>query len=134
MTDIEPTTCTNYTRGRRHPQVIGKIADIQLPVQLTLPQAAVMAVVLFVGWQIVAGVWGPVAAMVAARIANKHRPDGRSPSGSLMGWIRLILTPSSGVTGGRPVRSRRRQHVSAKVTASETPPADATPSWECAST
>ena len=113
----QPIVCASYSHARRHPMVLGTIADWSLPFQVTITQIGVFLVCL-VGvnqtWRFWAPLLPPALATVTgvglpvlvAWLARRVRIEGRSPLHAALGWVQLWSTPPSGVSGGRPARER----------------------------
>jgi hypothetical protein len=101
-----------YTAARRHPWVLGKVADWRIPLGPYTPAQIVFAVV--GGFFLVKTIswWSwmgpiPVAAWVLAVWAVR-RPTikGRAPMQAAVGWLLLAWQPHGGRIGGRPARDR----------------------------
>ncbi|UFQ99765.1 hypothetical protein KBP30_41340 [Streptomyces sp. Go40/10] len=101
-----------YTAARRHPWVLGKVADWKIPLGPYTPAQIAVAVgggfllVKTIGW------WSwmgpvPIAAWVLA-IWAVRRPKirGRAPMQVALGWLLLGWQPRGGRIGGRAARDR----------------------------
>lgn len=117
-------TCHNYTPGRRHQKVIGRVGSTVLPFTVTIPQLVVVIVVVPI-LLATAPAWSPIApaplvvpgVTVAAACAVRFaRIEGRSPLWAAIGRLQLVLAPAGGVTAGRPTRRPRVHHTSCTVT------------------
>ncbi|PKV82619.1 hypothetical protein [Streptomyces sp. TLI_146] len=101
-----------YTTARRHPWVLGKVADWRIPLGPYTP--AQIAVVVGGGLLLVKTIswWSwmgpvPVAAWVLA-VWTVRRPTmrGRAPIQAAVGWAMLSWQPRGGRIGGRAARDR----------------------------
>jgi hypothetical protein len=121
--EAQPIVCASYTHARRHPMVLGTIADWSLPFQVTITQIAVLLVGLVAvnqTWRFWAPLFPPVVATIAgvglpvlvAWLARWVRVEGRSPLRAAWGWVQLWSAPPGGVIGGRPARERRVSDLS----------------------
>jgi hypothetical protein len=115
--DGRPIVCASYTHARRHPMVLGTIADWSLPFQVTITQIGVFLVGLLAvnqTWRFWAPLLSPTVAAIAgaglpvlvAWLARRVRIEGRSPLRAAVGWVQLWLAPPAGTVGGRPARER----------------------------
>lgn len=88
--------CRNYTKARRHPKVLGRLPGGKpMPVPITMPQLAVLAVMFIVValilWLTPLIEMGPFATVIVAATAvvvpflaiRKWRPDSRGPFAQL---------------------------------------------------
>lgn len=110
--DDDGLVCHSYTRGRRHPMVVGRIGGWALPTPLS-PAQLLAGLGTFSALAATAGVWQPATpgvakivvlagVPVAAGWAIRHaRVEGRSPLRAAVGWLRLVLSPAAGVVRGR---------------------------------
>ncbi|HMG45511.1 MAG TPA: TcpE family conjugal transfer membrane protein [Acidimicrobiales bacterium] len=110
--DDDVIECATYTHARRHPIVVGQIGGWALPVQLTLTQIAVVAVVYLVevwtwglwsrftprGLDVLLAVALPV---VLAWALRRVRIEGRSVPRALLAWLTLAAMPPQGYVVGR---------------------------------
>ncbi|MGW0332209.1 hypothetical protein ACWD0J_10130 [Streptomyces sp. NPDC003011] len=99
-----------YTAARRHPWVLGKVADWRIPLGPYTPAQIMVAVggglllVKTISW------WSwmgpvPIAAWVLT-IWTVRRPriQGRAPLQAALGWMLLVWQPHGGRIGGRAAR------------------------------
>ncbi|WP_371647853.1 MULTISPECIES: hypothetical protein [unclassified Streptomyces] len=101
-----------YTTARRHPWVLGKVADWRIPLgpytpaQITVAVGGGLLLVKTISW------WSwmgpvPIAAWVLA-VWTVRRPKmrGRAPLQAAVGWMLLGWQPRGGRIGGRAARDR----------------------------
>ncbi|MBA4866209.1 hypothetical protein H1V43_33800 [Streptomyces sp. PSKA54] len=101
-----------YTAARRHPWVLGKVADWRIPLGPYTPAQIFLAVgggfllVKTISW------WSwmgpiPVAAWALAIWAvRRPKIKGRAPMQAALGWLLLAWQPHGGRIGGRAARDR----------------------------
>ncbi|MET9122193.1 hypothetical protein [Streptomyces sp. NPDC004528] len=101
-----------YTAARRHPWVLGKVADFRLPLGPYTPAqigVAVLGAVLLirtVSWWSWMGPVPLVGWATAIWIVRRPRIAGRAPVPAAVGWLTLILQPTAGRINGRAARDR----------------------------
>ncbi|MEU0784671.1 hypothetical protein ABZ341_24235 [Streptomyces sp. NPDC006173] len=101
-----------YTAARRHPWVLGKVADWKIPLGPYTP--AQIAVALGGGFALFKSIalWSwmgpvPVVAWVLAIWAvRRPKVRGRTPLQAALGWMLLAWQPAGGRLGGRAARDR----------------------------
>ncbi|MGW1533864.1 hypothetical protein [Streptomyces aureus] len=101
-----------YTAARRHPWVLGKVADWKIPLGPYTP--AQIAVAVGGGFALfkTVTVWSwmgpvPVVAWVLAIWAvRRPKVRGRTPLQAALGWVLLAWQPSGGRICGRAARDR----------------------------
>ncbi|MFD7444064.1 hypothetical protein [Streptomyces sp. NPDC059909] len=101
-----------YTSSRRHPWVLGKVADWRIPLGPYTPAQIALAV--GGGFVLIKTIslWSwmgpvPVAAWVLAIWAvRRPRIAGRAPLPAAIGWLLLAGQPRGGRIGGRAARDR----------------------------
>ncbi|KAF3470092.1 hypothetical protein [Streptomyces sp. Tu 3180] len=101
-----------YTAARRHPWVLGKVADWRIPLGPYTP--AQIAVAVGGGFLLVKTIplwsWmGPVpivAWVLAVWAVRRPRIGGRAPLQAALGWVLLAWQPHGGRIGGRAARDR----------------------------
>ncbi|MFI6494319.1 hypothetical protein [Streptomyces sp. NPDC050564] len=101
-----------YTSARRHPWVLGKVADWRIPLGPYTP--AQIAVAVGGGFLLVKTIswWSwmgpvPIAAWVLAIWAVRRATiKGRAPMQAALGWALLGWQPRGGRIGGRAARDR----------------------------
>jgi hypothetical protein len=101
-----------YTAARRHPWVLGKVADWKIPLGPYTPAQIAVAVgggfllVKTISWWSWMGPvpivgWGLVIWMV-----RRPKVQGRAPMQAALGWVLLGWQPRGGRIGGRAARDR----------------------------
>lgn len=106
-----------YTSARRHPWVLGKVADWRIPLGPYTP--AQIAVAVGGGFLLVKTIplwsWaGPVpivAWLLAVWAVRRPRIKGRAPLQAALGWVLLAWQPAGGRIGGRAARDRAARPV-----------------------
>lgn len=101
-----------YTAARRHPWVLGKVADWKIPLGPYTP--AQIAVAVGGGFLLVKTIplwsWmGPVpivAWVLAVWAMRRPKVGGRAPLQAALGWVLLAWQPQGGRIGGRAARDR----------------------------
>ncbi|MGV9456415.1 hypothetical protein [Streptomyces sp. NPDC003635] len=104
-----------YTAARRHPWVLGKVADWRIPLGPYTPAQIALATV--GGFLLIKSVswWSwmgpvPVAAwLLAIWAVRRPKIRGRAPLQAALGWIWLGRQPRGGRIGGRAARDRGPQ-------------------------
>lgn len=101
-----------YTSARRHPWVLGKVADFKIPLGPYTPAQIAVAVggALLLIWTVAWWSWmGPlplVAWGVAIWLVRRPKFAGRSPLPAAVGWLTLLGQPAAGRIGGRTAKDR----------------------------
>ncbi|MFI6055646.1 hypothetical protein ACIBCO_36880 [Streptomyces violascens] len=101
-----------YTAARRHPWVLGKVADFKIPLGPYTPaQIAVAAVgglllVETVTWWAWMGPLPLAVWVVAIWVVRRPKFAGRAPLPAVVGWLTLLMQPAAGRIGGRVARDR----------------------------
>ena len=112
MTEAAGRVGRFYTSARRHPWVLGKVADWKIPLGPYTP--AQIAVAVIGGFLLVKTTawWSwmgpvPIAAWLLT-IWTVRRPKirGRAPVQAALGWVLLGWQPRGGRIGGRAARDR----------------------------
>ncbi|MCX4554224.1 hypothetical protein [Streptomyces sp. NBC_01500] len=109
-----------YTSARRHPWVLGKVADFRLwlgpytPAQIVV--AAVGAVVLTKSarWWTQLGPLAPLPLIVwglTIWVVRRPKIAGRAPLWAAAGWLMLLTQPRAGRIGGRRAHNRPARPV-----------------------
>ena len=119
-----------YTTARRHPWVLGKVADWRIPLGPYTPAQIAVAVV--GGFLLVKTIpwwsWmGPVpivAWLLAIWAVRRPKIRGRAPMQAALGWLLLGGQPRGGRIGGRAARDRSSRPLLGGFTI-EGPPAPA---------
>jgi hypothetical protein len=125
-----------YTAARRHPWVLGKVADWRIPLGPFTPAQILLAVV--GGFLLVKTIpwWSwmgpvPIAAWLLAIWAVRRQTiGGRAPLPAALGWLLLCRQPRGGRIGGRAARDRAARPLLGGFTieeAASTTPAAAAP-------
>ncbi|MFF7451632.1 MULTISPECIES: hypothetical protein [unclassified Streptomyces] len=101
-----------YTVARRHPWVLGKVADWKIPLGPYTPAQIAVAVVggflliKTIGWWSWMGPVPLVAWLLAIWVVRRPRIRGRAPMQAALGWVLLGWQPQGGRIGGRAARDR----------------------------
>ncbi|MGW1067427.1 hypothetical protein ACWD4F_23270 [Streptomyces aureus] len=101
-----------YTAARRHPWVLGKVADWKIPLGPYTPAQIAVAVgggfllVKSVGWWSWMGPVPVVAWILVIWMVRRPKVRGRAPMQAAVGWVLLGWQPSGGRIGGRAARDR----------------------------
>ncbi|WP_369276021.1 hypothetical protein AB5J55_44355 [Streptomyces sp. R11] len=101
-----------YTAARRHPWVLGKVADWKIPLGPYTP--AQIAVAVGGGFLLIKTIswWSwmgpiPIAAwLLAIWAVRRPKIRGRAPLQAALGWMLLLWQPQGGRIGGRAARDR----------------------------
>lgn len=112
-----PRTARFYTAARRHPWVMGKLADWRLP--LGPYNAAQIALATVGGFLLVKtiSVWSvlgpvPVAAwLVGIWLLRRPKIGGRHPVSAAIGMVALAVQPAGGRIGQRAARDPRARRL-----------------------
>ncbi|MFF8867917.1 hypothetical protein ACF08B_38420 [Streptomyces sp. NPDC015139] len=119
-----------YTSARRHPWVLGKVADWKIPLGPYTPAQIAVAVgggfllVKTISWWSSMGPvpivgWGLVIWMV-----RRPKVRGRAPMQAALGWVLLGWQPRGGRIGGRAARDRAAHPLLGGFTIEDTPAPD----------
>ncbi|MEU4507409.1 hypothetical protein [Streptomyces sp. NPDC024089] len=101
-----------YTSARRHPWVLGKVADWRIPLGPYTPvqiAAAVLGGFLLVKTIPLWSWMGPVpivAWLLVVWAVRRPKFKGRSPAQAVLGWVLLAAQPQGGRIRGRAARDR----------------------------
>ncbi|MGW5465441.1 hypothetical protein [Streptomyces sp. NPDC003996] len=128
-----------YTAARRHPWVLGKVADWKIPLGPYTPAQIALAVgggfllVKTVSWWSWMGPVPIVAWVLAIWVVRRPKMRGRAPMQAAWGWVLLGWQPRGGRIGGRAARDRTARWLLGGFTIEDAPPpgapaAKATPS------
>ncbi|MFF4035986.1 hypothetical protein ACFYZ2_40645 [Streptomyces sviceus] len=101
-----------YTAARRHPWVLGKVADWKIPLGPYTP--AQIAVAVGGGFVLIKTIswWSwmgpiPIAAwLLSIWAVRRPKIRGRAPLQAALGWVLLLWQPRGGRIGGRAARDR----------------------------
>ncbi|MGW3313711.1 hypothetical protein ACWDG9_44925 [Streptomyces sp. NPDC001073] len=119
-----------YTSARRHPWVLGKVADWKIPLGPYTPAQIAVAVVggfllvKTISWWSWMGPVPIVAWLLAIWAVRRPKIRGRAPMQAALGWLLLGWQPSGGRIGGRAARDRASRPLLGGFTV-EGPPAPA---------
>ncbi|MET7390505.1 hypothetical protein ACFYPT_38630 [Streptomyces sp. NPDC005529] len=116
-----------YTAARRHPWVLGKVADWKIPLGPYTP--AQIAVAVGGGFALFKSIalWSwmgpiPIAAWILAVWAvRRPKVRGRTPLQAALGWLLLAWQPAGGRLGGRAARDRAPRPFLGGFTIEDTP-------------
>ncbi|MEU3734552.1 hypothetical protein AB0E81_34925 [Streptomyces sp. NPDC033538] len=106
-----------YTAARRHPWVLGKVADWKIPLGPYTPaQIAVLVgggflLVKTISWWSWMGPVPVVAWVLAVWAVRRPKVKGRAPLQAALGWALLAWQPQGGRTGGNAARDRAASPV-----------------------
>ncbi|MFD8725453.1 hypothetical protein ACFV2H_47835 [Streptomyces sp. NPDC059629] len=101
-----------YTAARRHPWVLGKVADWKIPLGPYTPAQIALAVgggfllIKTIGWWTWMGPVPIVAWLLAIWAVRRPKMRGRAPLQAALGWVLLGWQPRGGRIGGRAARDR----------------------------
>ncbi|GGN44615.1 hypothetical protein [Streptomyces fuscichromogenes] len=104
-----------YTAARRHPWVLGKVADWKIPLGPYTPAQIALAVgggfllIKTIGWWTWMGPVPIVAWLLAIWAVRQPKIRGRAPLQAALGWLLLGWQPRGGRIGGRAARDRAPQ-------------------------
>ncbi|WP_037642393.1 hypothetical protein [Streptomyces bicolor] len=101
-----------YTAARRHPWVLGKVADWRIPLGPFTPAQILLAVV--GGFLLVKTIplWSwmgpvpPAAWLLGIWAVRRPKIKGRAPLPAALGWLLLLWQPRGGRIGGRAARDQ----------------------------
>lgn len=101
-----------YTAARRHPWVLGKVADWRIPLGPYTPAQIAVAVgggfllVKTIGWWSWMGPFPIAAWLLSIWTVRRPKIAGRAPWQAALGWLLLLWQPQGGRIGGRAARDR----------------------------
>ncbi|MFI9825220.1 hypothetical protein ACIHFC_32940 [Streptomyces sp. NPDC052013] len=101
-----------YTAARRHPWVLGKVADFKIPLGPYTPAQIAIAVgggfllVKTISWWWWMGPIPIAAWLLAIWAVRRPKIAGRAPVQAALGWVLLLGQPQGGRIGGRAARDR----------------------------
>lgn len=99
-----------YTAARRHPWVLGKVADWRIPLgpftpaQILLAVAGGFLLVKTIPWWSWMGPVPIAAWLLAIWAVRRQKIGGRAPLPAALGWVLLCWQPRGGRIGGRAAR------------------------------
>ncbi|WHM35050.1 hypothetical protein OH540_35420 [Streptomyces sp. BPPL-273] len=106
-----------YTTARRHPWVLGKVAEWKIPLGPYTPaQIAVLVgggflLIKTISWWSWMGPVPVVAWVLAVWAVRRPKVKGRAPLQAALGWLLLAWQPQGGRTGGRAARDHTARPV-----------------------
>ncbi|MET7888453.1 hypothetical protein [Streptomyces avermitilis] len=118
-----------YTAARRHPWVLGKVADWKIPLGPYTPAQIAVAVgggfllVKSIGWWSWMGPAPIVAWVLTVWAVRRPKIKGRAPLQAALGWVLLAWQPQGGRMGGRAARDRMSRPLLGGFTLEEAAPA-----------
>ncbi|WP_455357111.1 hypothetical protein [Streptomyces sp. SYSU K217416] len=118
-----------YTSARRHPWVLGKVADWKIPFGPYTPAQIAVAVgggfvlVKTIGWWSWMGPVPIVAWVLTVWAVRRPKVKGRAPLQAALGWVLLAWQPRGGRMGGRAARDRISRPLLGGFTVEEAAPA-----------
>nr|WP_107905369.1 hypothetical protein [Streptomyces chartreusis] len=101
-----------YTAARRHPWVLGKVADWRIPLGPYTPAQIAVAVgggfllIKTIGWWSWMGPLPIAAWLLSIWTVRRPKIAGRAPWQAALGWLLLLWQPQGGRIGGRAARDR----------------------------
>ncbi len=101
-----------YTSARRHPWVLGKVADWKIPLGPYTPAQIAVAVgggfllVKTISWWSWMGPVPIVAWVLTVWAVRRPKIKGRAPLQAALGWVLLAWQPQGGRVGGSAARDR----------------------------
>ncbi|MCX4740827.1 hypothetical protein [Streptomyces antibioticus] len=116
-----------YTSARRHPWVLGKVADWKIPLGPYTPAQIAVAVVggflliKTIGWWSWMGPVPLVGWLLAIWAVRRPKIRGRAPMQAALGWVLLGWQPTGGRIGGRAARDRAPHPLFGGFTIEDTP-------------
>lgn len=120
-----------YTSARRHPWVLGKVADWKIPLGPYTPAQIVVAVgggfllVKTISWWSWMGPIPIIAWVLAIWAVRRPKIRGRAPMQAALGWVLLGWQPRGGRIGGRAARDRTSRPLLGGFTIEGAPSPDA---------
>ncbi|MFC8833369.1 hypothetical protein ACFT8V_09250 [Streptomyces griseoincarnatus] len=116
-----------YTAARRHPWVLGKVADWKIPLGPYTPAQIAVAVgggfllIKTIGWWSWMGPIPIVAWVLVIWMVRRPKIRGRAPMQAALGWVLLGWQPRGGRIGGRAARDRAPHPLLGGFTVEDTP-------------
>ncbi|WEP00749.1 hypothetical protein A6P39_041985 (plasmid) [Streptomyces sp. FXJ1.172] len=116
-----------YTAARRHPWVLGKVADWKIPLGPYTPAQIAVAVgggfllIKTIGWWSWMGPIPIVAWLLVIWMVRRPKIRGRAPMQAALGWVLLLWQPRGGRIGGRAARDRVRHPLLGGFTVEDAP-------------
>jgi hypothetical protein len=122
-----------YTSARRHPWVLGKVADWKIPLGPYTPTQIAVAVgggfllIKTIPWWSWMGPVPIVAWVLAIWTVRRPKIKGRAPLQAALGWVSLAWQPPGGRIGGRAARDRTARALLGGFTVEEDPAPSSSP-------
>ncbi|MEU6511016.1 hypothetical protein [Streptomyces sp. NPDC046942] len=116
-----------YTTARRHPWVLGKVADWKIPLgpytpaQITVAVGGGFLLVKTISWWSWMGPVPLVAWILAIWAVRRPKIRGRAPMQAAVGWVLLGWQPRGGRIGGRAARDRAARPLFGGFTIEDAP-------------
>lgn len=116
-----------YTAARRHPWVLGKVADWKIPLGPYTPAQIAVAVgggfllVKTISWWSWMGPIPIVAWVLTVWAVRRPKIKGRAPLPAALGWMLLGWQPRGGRIGGRAARDHAPHPLLGGFTIEDTP-------------
>ncbi|MEY2245950.1 hypothetical protein AB8A21_23980, partial [Streptomyces sp. BF23-18] len=118
-----------YTSARRHPWVLGKVADWKIPLgpytpaQITVAVGGCFLLIKTVNWWSWMGPVPIVAWLLTVWAVRRPKIRGRAPMQAALGWMLLGWQPRGGRIGGHAARDRAPRPLLGGFTIEDAPPA-----------
>ncbi|MEU3795957.1 hypothetical protein AB0F07_40335 [Streptomyces fructofermentans] len=116
-----------YTTARRHPWVLGKVADWKIPLgpytpaQLTVAVGGGFLLAKTISWWSWLGPVPIAAWLLAIWAVRRPKIAGRAPMQVALGWLLLGRQPRGGRLGGRAARDRAARPLLGGFTIEDAP-------------
>ena len=123
-----------YTSARRHPWVLGKVADWRIPLgpytpaQIGVAVAGGFLLIKTIAWWSWMGPVPIVAWLLTIWAVRRPKIRGRAPMQAALGWLLLAWQPRGGRIGGRAARDRGSRPLLGGFTIEDPPALAAAPS------
>ncbi|MFI6340719.1 hypothetical protein [Streptomyces sp. NPDC050535] len=117
MSAVEGRVGRFYTSARRHPWVLGKVADWKIPLGPYTPAQIAVAVggcfllIKTISWWSWMGPLPIAAWLLTIWMVRRPKIRGRAPLQAALGWLLLGWQPRGGRIGGRAARDRSARPV-----------------------
>ena len=116
-----------YTAARRHPWVLGKVADWKIPlgpytpVQIAVAVGGGFLLIKTIGWWSWMGPVPIIGWVLVIWMVRRPKIAGRAPMQAALGWVLLGWQPRGGRIGGRAARDRAPHPLLGGFTIEDTP-------------
>ncbi|WP_078532784.1 hypothetical protein [Streptomyces hokutonensis] len=117
-----------YTSARRHPWVLGKIADWKIPLgpytpaQITIAVGGGFLLAKTISWWSWMGPVPIAAWLLTVWAVRRPKVGGRAPMQAALGWLMLGRRPRGGRIGGHAARDRTPHPLLGGFTIEDAPP------------